>query len=175
MGKNELSEAGTSMVRDNMANFRRDTRKTRVTGYPGEKACKLYWRNTFLNIIYSLVEFNVNCTLPFFNWFCPHGCSSAVTNISVSFLHCSVCQIQYYIEYEVSLPNKVSSFSHSILWFPILAVSYSHWLCIKSIIQLISVYLTTTTRPTLSERRWIKKYVKIRGGVCLFIKYHWWI
>ena len=39
MGKNELSEAGTSMVRDNMANFRRDTRKTRVTGYPGEKAC----------------------------------------------------------------------------------------------------------------------------------------
>ena len=38
MGKNELSEAGTSMVRDNMANFRRDTRKTRVTGYPGEKA-----------------------------------------------------------------------------------------------------------------------------------------
>ena len=39
MGKNELSEAGTSMVRDNMANFRRDTRKTRVTGYPGGKAC----------------------------------------------------------------------------------------------------------------------------------------
>ena len=39
MGKNELSEAGTSMVRDNMANFRRDTRKTRVTGYPGDKAC----------------------------------------------------------------------------------------------------------------------------------------
>ena len=38
MGKNELSEAGTSMVRDNMANFRRDTRKTRVTGYPGGKA-----------------------------------------------------------------------------------------------------------------------------------------
>ena len=38
MGKNELSEAGTSMVRDNMANFRRDTRKTRVTGYPDEKA-----------------------------------------------------------------------------------------------------------------------------------------
>ena len=38
MGKNELSEAGTSMVRDNMANFRRDTRKTRVTGYPGDKA-----------------------------------------------------------------------------------------------------------------------------------------
>ena len=41
MGKNELSEAGTSMVRDNMANFRRDMRKTRVTGYPGEKACFL--------------------------------------------------------------------------------------------------------------------------------------
>ena len=39
MGKNELSEAGNSMVRDNMANFRRDTRKTRVTGYPGGKAC----------------------------------------------------------------------------------------------------------------------------------------
>ena len=38
MGKNELSEAGTSMVRDNMANFRRDTRKTRVTGYPSDKA-----------------------------------------------------------------------------------------------------------------------------------------
>ena len=43
MGKNELSEAGTSMVRDNMANFRRDTRKTRVTGYPGEKAWPEVW------------------------------------------------------------------------------------------------------------------------------------
>ena len=38
MGKNELSEAGTSTGRDHMANFRRDARKTRVTGYPGGKA-----------------------------------------------------------------------------------------------------------------------------------------
>ena len=52
MGKNELSEAGTSMVRDNMANFRRDTRKTRVTGYPGDKACNL---DLFWNTNRSLV------------------------------------------------------------------------------------------------------------------------
>ena len=39
MGKNELSEAGTSTVRDNMANFGQGTRKTWVTGYPGGKAC----------------------------------------------------------------------------------------------------------------------------------------
>ena len=39
MGKNELSEGGTLMVRDNMANFRRDTRKTRVTRNHVGKTC----------------------------------------------------------------------------------------------------------------------------------------
>ena len=38
MGKNELSEGGTLMVRENMANFRGNTRKTRVTGNPVGKA-----------------------------------------------------------------------------------------------------------------------------------------
>ena len=51
MGKNELSEARTSMVRDNMANFRRDTRKTRVTGYPGEKACGQVGLLKYIDII----------------------------------------------------------------------------------------------------------------------------
>ena len=56
MGKNELSEAGTSMVRDNMANFRRDTRKTRVTGYPGEKACYLCMRKLSTEISPEIFE-----------------------------------------------------------------------------------------------------------------------
>ena len=65
MGKNELSEAGTSMVRDNMANFRRDTRKTRVTGYPGEKACL----HTIIVSIYIQIQPNVlyNGPLPGFS------------------------------------------------------------------------------------------------------------
>ena len=67
MGKNELSEAGTSMVRDNMANFRRDTRKTRVTGYPGVKACYPIfsqspgWQGQFLCWpAVMMLSFNVN-------------------------------------------------------------------------------------------------------------------
>ena len=71
MGKNELSEAGTSMVRDNMANFRRDTRKTRVTGYPGEKACFVVtpWSKTYLleqiviiNELFTLECWSLNFT-----------------------------------------------------------------------------------------------------------------
>ena len=56
MGKNELSEAGNSMVRDNMANFRRDTRKTRVTGYPGDKACSEHSTNWNLKAILWKLE-----------------------------------------------------------------------------------------------------------------------